>query len=314
MNEQVTRQILWNVPVGFIVLMYGLLGLLIAGFIYAGVRWYRLVSLGVSDDRLDHPLERLLLALRDSFGQGNVIRETWGWMHYAFYVAFVGLFIGTTIVLINSDVRDLFDLFGLDFYFYYGDFYLYFKAAMDTFFLLLILGVLMEGARRAVRKPAVLNEPPAEKVRDNLENRLGYWFPMSMMVLAAVTGLMLEGARINAAHPAFTEWAYVGRVVGGVEGALGAGATYHRWLWLVHVLLVYVLLFCFPFTKLRHLIFGPLNLFFRNMGPRGRLADQGFRKRRYVRRRAGRAVHVEATARYGIVPRVRPLHDQLPHR
>ena len=203
MNEQVTRQILWNIPVPFIVLMYGLLGLLIIGFIYAGLRWYRLVSLGVADDRLDHPVERLLLSLRDSFGQGNVIRETWGWMHYAFYVAFVGLFIGTTIVAINSDVRDLFNLFGLDLYFYYGDFYLYFKAAMDTFFLLLILGVLMEGARRSVRKPTVLNEPPADKMRDNLENRLGYWFPMSMMVLAAVTGLMLEGARINAAHPAF---------------------------------------------------------------------------------------------------------------
>ena len=117
-------------------------------------------------------------------------------------------------------MRDLFALFGLDLYFYYGDFYLYFKAAMDTFFLLLILGVLMEGMRRAVRKPSVLNEPPADKMRDNLENRLGYWFPMSMMVLAAVTGLMLEGARINAAHPAFTEWAYVGRVVGRIEGAL----------------------------------------------------------------------------------------------
>ncbi len=205
--------------------MYGLLGLLIAGFIYAGLRWYRLVSLGVSDDRLDHPIERLLLSLRDSFGQGNVIRETWGWMHYAFYVAFVGLFIGTTIVAINSDVRDLFDLFGLDFYFYYGDFYLYFKAAMDTFFLLLILGVLMEGMRRAVRKPTVLNEPPADKMRDNLENRLGYWFPMSMMVLTAVTGLMLEGARINASHPAFTEWAYVGTRRGTISKARSAPAS-----------------------------------------------------------------------------------------
>jgi len=76
MNEQVTRQILWNVPVPFVVLMYLLLGLLIAAFIYAGLRWYRLISLGASDNRFDHPIERLLLALRDSFGQGNVIRET----------------------------------------------------------------------------------------------------------------------------------------------------------------------------------------------------------------------------------------------
>jgi hypothetical protein len=26
-----------------------------------------------------------------------VIRETWGWLHYAFYVGFLGLFTGTTL-------------------------------------------------------------------------------------------------------------------------------------------------------------------------------------------------------------------------
>jgi Fe-S oxidoreductase len=272
MNQQVTRQILWNVPVPFIVLMYALFAVLAAAIVYVAWRWYRIVSLGTPADRLDQPLVRLFLSLRDSFGQGYVVRETWGWMHYAFYVGFVGLFIGTTIVALNSDVRDFFDLFGYDLYFYDGWFYLFFKAAMDTFFLVLIVGVLMEGARRSLRKPSVLDKPPQEKVAANLENRLGYWFPMSMMVLVAVTGLMLEGARIHATHPRFTEWAYLGRTIGAIEGALGAGATYHRWLWLVHVMLVYALLFCFPFTKLRHLIFGPLNLFFRNLGPRGRLA------------------------------------------
>ncbi len=215
---------------------------------------------------------RAILALRDSFGQGVVIRETWGWMHYAFYVAFVGLLLGTTIVLINSDVRDVFGLFGIPLYFYYGDFYLIFKAAMDTFFLMLIVGVLAEFARRGLRRPALLSAPPKEKLIDNPENKLGYWFPMSMMVLVAVTGLMLEGARINAQHPDFTEWAYVGRQLAKIEGAIGAGLMYHRGLWIVHVLLVYVLLFCFPFTKLRHLFFAPTNLFFRSLKPRGRLA------------------------------------------
>src|SRR5260370_26430003 len=213
--------------------MYGLLALLIVGCIYAFMKRYRLVSLGASENRLDYPVERVILALRDSFGQGTVIRETWGWMHYTFYVAFVGLFIGTTIVLINSDLRELFGLFGLDFYFYYGDFYLYFKAAMDTFFLLLILGVLMEGARRAIRKPSLLSAPPREKVRDNLENRLGYWVPMSMMVLSAVTCLILASARNNGAHSSFTTRAYAGRMVGRIEGGPGTGATTHRGVWLV---------------------------------------------------------------------------------
>ena len=73
-----------------------------------------LTCLRHSDGRFEQLPRRLILSLRDSFGQGVVIRETWGWMHYAFYVAFVGLFIGTTIVLINSDLRELFALFGLE--------------------------------------------------------------------------------------------------------------------------------------------------------------------------------------------------------
>jgi len=272
MNEHVTREILWNIPVSFIIIMYALLVPTIAAFAYAGWRWYRLVSLGQSDYRIDQPARRLMLTLRDAIGQGNVIRESWGWMHYSFYVAFIGLTIGTTIVLINSDIKMLADWLGYPFYFYYGDFYLVFKAAMDTFFLMLIVGVLAEGARRALRRPSLLDDPPAPKMRDNLENRLGYWFPMSLLALAGLTGLMLEGARINATKPDFTEWAYVGRAMGQIEGALGAGATYHRWLWIAHVLLVYALFISFPFTKLRHFILGPLNLLFRNLGPRGRLA------------------------------------------
>ncbi|HXW83176.1 MAG TPA: heterodisulfide reductase-related iron-sulfur binding cluster, partial [Candidatus Binataceae bacterium] len=272
MNEQVTRQILWNIPAAFIVIMYGLLVLLLAAFAYVGWQWYRMISLGSAENRFDQLPRRVFLALRDAFGQGYVVRETWGWMHYAFYVGFVGLFIGTTIVLINSDLRELLALVGVPLYFYYGDFYLVFKAAMDTFFLVLIAGVLMEGMRRTLRQPSVLNQPPADKTIDNFENRAGYALPMTLMVLVALTGLMLEGARINAAHPRFTEWAYIGNILASIEGSLGAGATYHRWLWIVHVLLVYGLLFCFPFTKLRHLFFGPLNLFFRNLKPRGRLA------------------------------------------
>ncbi|HTY53897.1 MAG TPA: (Fe-S)-binding protein [Candidatus Binataceae bacterium] len=271
MDQQITRPILWNVPFAFIVAMYALLALLVIAFIYAGMYWYRRISLGTTADRFDQPLRRTMLAVRDAIGQGYVIREAWGWMHYSFYVAFIGLAIGTTIVLINSDVREIAALFGVPVYFYYGDFYLIFKAAMDVFFLMLIGGVLAAAARRYLRKPSLLNSPPADKLLDNLENRLGYWFPLMMLVLVGLTGLMLEGARINAHPPKFTEWAFVGRNVGAIEGALGAGPMFHRSLWAVHVLFVYTLLFAFPFSKIRHVLIAPINLYFRNLKPRGRL-------------------------------------------
>lgn len=272
MNHQVTREILWNVPVAFQIFLYGMLVPLAAAFIREGIRWYRTVSLGQPVDRFDQPQRRFWLALRDTIGQGTVIRESWGWIHYAFYVGFVGLFIGTTIIFFNNEIESGFAALGLPYYFFYGDFYLLFKAVMDTSFLLLALGIIVAAARRSIEKPTLLNYPPAPKMLGNLENKLGYWFPLLLLVLVPITGLMLEGARINAHPGGFVEWAYLGRNVARVEGALGAGVTFHRWLWLGHVILVYLLLFSFAFTKLRHLFFAPVNLFFRNLGPRGRLA------------------------------------------
>jgi hypothetical protein len=96
MDHSITREILWNVPVAFIVIMYALLAVLVVAFIFAGRYWSQCIRIGRSESRFDRPLLRAWLMLRDAVGQGYVVRETWGWMHYAFYVGFIGLFIGTT--------------------------------------------------------------------------------------------------------------------------------------------------------------------------------------------------------------------------
>jgi len=97
---------------------------------------------------------------------------------------------------------------------------------------------------------------------------------------------------------------------------MGAGPLFHRWLWLVHVLFVYALLFCFPFTKLRHLVFGPLNLFFRNMGPpRGRLAPiKDFENAETFGVSQVEQYNLETTARYVGVPRMRSMPRLIARR
>ncbi|HEX5424881.1 MAG TPA: hypothetical protein VFW94_15140, partial [Candidatus Acidoferrales bacterium] len=77
---------------------YGMLVPLTVAFIRESMRWYRIVSLDRPIDRLDQPRRRLEIALRDTTEQGNVIRATWGWIHFAFYAGFLRLFIGTTII------------------------------------------------------------------------------------------------------------------------------------------------------------------------------------------------------------------------
>ena len=101
-------------PLAFQVILYGLfIGLCIL-YARSAWRWYRIVRLGQpADDRSGDTWRRTMLMMRDAFGQGTVVREPWGWMHYALYAGFMGLFIGTNIVLLNSDVSELFALFGL---------------------------------------------------------------------------------------------------------------------------------------------------------------------------------------------------------
>ncbi len=116
MNQQVTREILWNVPVAFRIFLYAMLIPLTAAFVYEGMRWYRIVTLDQPLDRLDQPGRRFWLLVGDTAGQGNVIRETWGWLHYAFYVGLLGLFTGTTIIFFNDEIAEAAGFFGFPYY------------------------------------------------------------------------------------------------------------------------------------------------------------------------------------------------------
>ncbi len=86
MNRTITRQILWNVPVPFIVLMYALTAVLLIACVFVTLYWYRRIQLGASECRSNRLLFRTWLMLRDAIGQGYVVRESWGWMHFAMYV------------------------------------------------------------------------------------------------------------------------------------------------------------------------------------------------------------------------------------
>ena len=92
---------------------------LTAAFIFVAVRWYRMIRLGTPKARppFDQPWRRFFLAFRDGVGQGYLGRESWGWIDYTFLVAFVGLFIGTSLIFVNKDIDDFLRLFGVRVYF-----------------------------------------------------------------------------------------------------------------------------------------------------------------------------------------------------
>ena len=87
MNQQITREILWNVPVAFRILLYAML--VAGGWCCATWRAAQRYS------------------------------RAWSWIHYAFCVGLLGLFIGTTIIFFNffnDGIAEAAGVFGFPYY------------------------------------------------------------------------------------------------------------------------------------------------------------------------------------------------------
>ena len=262
--EEVTREILWNISLAGKVVMYMLLLTTFFGApLYLAYEWWNRIRHGAPASRIDNIPKRTKLFLLEAFGQGNVVQEKPGGLyHLTLFVAFFGLFIGTGLVTLEHDTP---------MHFYFGAFYKVYKFVLDTCGVLLIAACGLFLYRRYIQQPAAHAGPDEEKMVDNFENRMGYGLPLLLILLIGVTGLMLEGVRIHtnpASHPG---WAYAGMAFAGVFALADAGEGTHQIVWWVHLLIITAFFASIPFTKMRHMFLAPVNIFFSNLKPRGRL-------------------------------------------
>ncbi|MEW5722715.1 MAG: (Fe-S)-binding protein [Thermodesulfobacteriota bacterium] len=85
--------------------------------------------------------------------------------------------------------------------------------------------------------------------------------------LIGLSGFLVEGARL--AVESDYSWASPAGNLAAL--VLPASPLAVKALWRVHFLLVLLLLALTPYTRLRHVFTAPLNIYFRNIGPKGRL-------------------------------------------
>ena len=142
--SEATREVYWNISQIWV--MYALLaptlGIAAWGFYRKLRRW----RLGQPSLRFDRPKERLRLLFQHGVAQQRTARERYaGVFHRMIFSGFVVLVIATTVVAIQADTP-------LDIM--HGAFYLYFQSfIVDVFGLLVIVGVLMAGMRRWMKRP-----------------------------------------------------------------------------------------------------------------------------------------------------------------
>ncbi len=270
------REIFWNIAYGEIIYVLGVIA--VGALIYAIYRRYKYWRLGGPDNRfgdfgkrmwafivatlVDGIIHRKFFGVFDGLGRRRLsVNDLQPKEFYPGLIHFL-IFVGTIILLIGT-VLDIINHYAIDFM--HGSFYLGYSAATDAGGIMAIIGVILAMVRRYGQKP------------DRLDNKFDDFMALLLILVVIVTGFIVEGLRIAATElrttPDWAPWSPGGYVFALAFSGLSQSAllTWHQvWWWLHSVIavgaIVYVALY---FSRLWHIVIDPVNVFFRNLGPRG---------------------------------------------
>lgn len=279
-----SRESFWNIQFSEIFYILALIAVII--LVYAIYQRYRRWRLGGPANRFNHLGKRVrdfvVIAIVDGimhrkfFGCADGLghrplsladlkpKEFYsGLSHFLIFIGAIILLLGTILEAANHYIYE----------FNYGSFYLGYSVVTDAGGIMAIIGVIMAMVRRYGRRP------------DRLDNKWDDLVALLLILVVAVTGFIVEGLRIAATElqltPDWAPWSPAGYVLALAFGGLSQGAllSWHVGMWWFHVFLslgaiVYVSLF---YSKLFHIIWDPINVFFRSLEPRGALTYIDFK-------------------------------------
>lgn len=179
-----------------------------------------------------------------------------GTFHAAIFFGMIALFAGTIISGIEHYGEYAFG----PHWFYKGAFYLACKVVLDLFGLLVVAGALMALGRRLLARPRELGQTPADDAF------------LVLLLLAAATGFLLEGAGISA-DPSRQPFAAFSPVGGQVAAAMGhVSPAAYAVIWWIHMPFVLTLVAVLPYGRWLHLFVIPPAVALQPNRPMGALA------------------------------------------
>jgi len=272
--EEPTREIFWNIQYGEI--LYILAAITVVILAYAIYRHYRRWRLGQPTDRYNQLGRRIYDFIGIAIIDGIIHRKFFGadkkdCRLREFYPGLIHflIFAGAIIFLLGAFLDFISHYF---FHFMHGSFYLGYSVVVDAFGILAIIGVILAIIRRYVQKP------------ERLDNKWDDLAALLLILVIIITGFIIEGLRIAATelqtNADWAPWSPGGYVLAlAFQGAsMEALSGWHVGMWWFHVFLtlgviIYVSLFN---SRLFHIIWDPVNVFFRDLGPRGALVPVDF--------------------------------------
>jgi Fe-S oxidoreductase/nitrate reductase gamma subunit len=248
----------WGIPQSWRpdLIVYSLMFLaaiiLLVRFYQQGSLWWKV---GRPEKRWDKIPQRIGRFFSYAIAQTKILSQKYpGVMHAGLAWGFFVFFLGTALATVNSHF----------FVFLVGNPYLIYKFVLDIFTLFFLVGAVLAGYRRFIKKPTRLTLKPR--------------FTISLVLITAIVlaGLIIESLRLAVEQPAWAMWSPLGWLVAQFWIATGASEqtllNWHAGFWGFHLLLAAATVATLPVGTLWHTLTGPLNTFFSNIErPKGRL-------------------------------------------
>ena len=178
-------------------------------------------------------------------------------MHAGLAWGFMVFFLGTALATINGHFIK----------FLQGNPYLIYKFILDLFSVFYLVGAVMAGYRRFVRRPRKLTLSPR------------FTWSLFFLTFIVLNGLIVESLRLAVQQPAWAIWSPAGWVL--MKGWLALGIptaglqTLHLVTYSLHFITVALFFIMLPAGTLVHMISSSLNVFYSELDrPLGTLAPQ----------------------------------------
>jgi Fe-S oxidoreductase/nitrate reductase gamma subunit len=277
MPVEPSREIFWNIPFNYIMYIVGVL--VVAAMVWAVIRRYKMWHVGKDDPRLkgslatrwklflqaaliDGIIHRKFVGVADNMGHRPLRmsdlkpKELFpGVFHFLIAIGCALLLLGTALDVISHYTVD----------FLIGPMYFAHSLFTDIGGLMALVGVIMAVVRRYGQRPK------------RLDNKTGDLMAILAIVLIIVTGFVVEGLRVAAneieTNPSWSSWSPGGVVLAEYFRNFSHDSLLvaHRTMWWIHSFITFgfLLYIAFYFNRLWHIVLSPLNVFWRNLGPRG---------------------------------------------
>ncbi|MCB9094442.1 MAG: 4Fe-4S dicluster domain-containing protein [Halobacteriovoraceae bacterium] len=242
-----TREIMWNIPGSFKVIMYGLFFIALGIFCNGVYQKFQFVTQGKSykgllPEKLNWKnfWQTLLL-------QGKLKRFKFpGLFHALIYYGFIILWIATDLVAIHYDTP---------FKVFQGPVYIVISFLADFAGLAILIGLALAYKRRYLDKPSYLS---ATKPKQEL-------FMYGMLAALVLLGYLIEGLRIlgTGMPQAESAWSPIGYTLASILGSFNLTdenlAITYRITWFLHMANTMFFIASIPYTKFVHFLLAPIN-------------------------------------------------------